>query len=59
MSIRAEQFRSLLSTRNLMYDLLRTDRRPKTVREMKERVRRCLKHYPFLKEDGEPIFSKL
>jgi hypothetical protein len=45
-------------TREFLHDLLQSDTRPKTVKELKERARRCLRHYPFLKEDGEPMFSQ-
>ena len=58
MSLRFEQHRALLLTREFMLDMLQSDTRPKTVKEMKERARRCLRHYPFLKEDGEPMFSQ-
>ena len=58
MSLRFEQHRALLMTREFLHDLLHPDTRPKTVKEIKERARRCLRHYPFLKEDGEPMFSQ-
>lgn len=57
MSLKYEQYNSLLATRNFLYDLLDTQKRPKTVRETKERVRHCLRHFPILKGNGEPIFS--
>jgi len=59
MSVKEEQYRSLKMTRELLFDLCDTKRRPKTVKETKDRVRYCLRHFPFLKEDGEPMFSKL
>jgi hypothetical protein len=58
MSLRYEQEASLLMTREFLLDLLNTTTRPKTVKELKERARRCLRHYPPLDVDGSPIFSK-
>ena len=58
MSLRYEQYRALLITRELLRDLLTTDKYPKTKREMRERVYRCLKHYPFLDEQGQPYWSR-
>jgi hypothetical protein len=57
MSLRYEQEASLLMTRELLLDLLNTSTRPKTVKELKERARRCLRHFPPLDKDGKPIFS--
>ena len=57
MSLRHEQEASLLITREFLLDLLNTSTRPKTVKELKERARRCLRHYPPLDVDGSPIFS--
>lgn len=57
MSLRHEQHASLLMTREFMLDLLTTSTRPKTVKQLKERARRCLRHYPPLDVDGNPIFS--
>jgi hypothetical protein len=53
-----EQYNSLLLTRELLSDLLDPKKRPKTQKEMKDRVRRCLRHYPFLGEGGKPLFSQ-
>jgi hypothetical protein len=58
MSLRYEQYHSLLKTQNFLRDLLFTDTRPKTVKELKQRAYSCLRHYPFLKENGEPMFSQ-
>lgn len=57
MSLRNEQYESLLKTRELLYDLLDPKKRPKNQREMKQRVSSCLRHYPFLEKDGKPMFS--
>ena len=48
---------SLHMTRELLFDLMNSKRRPKSVKEMKDRARRCLKHFPTLLENGEPMFS--
>jgi hypothetical protein len=57
MSLRYEQEASLLMTREFLLDLLRPNTRPKTVKQLKERAQRCLRHYPPLDVDGNPIFS--
>ena len=57
MSLRFEQEASLLMTREFLLDLLTTNTRPKTVKELKARAKRCLRHYPPLDVDGNPIFS--
>jgi hypothetical protein len=57
MSLRYQQHESLRRTRELLYDMLFTQTRPKTVKEMKQRVMRCLRHFPPLTEAGQPIFS--
>lgn len=58
MSLRNEQYEALLRTRELLQDLSTSENYPKTRKEMRERVRRCVKHYPPLTEEGEPMFSK-
>lgn len=58
MSLRAEQYNALARTREFMRDLLTAEGRPKTIKEMKERVWRCLKHFPPLTADGKPLFSR-
>ncbi len=57
MSLRYEQYRSLLITRDFLRELLTVDGYPKTKREMRERAYRCLRHYPFLDEQGQPYWS--
>jgi hypothetical protein len=57
MSLRYEQHRALKHTQELLFDLLHPQTRPKNVTEMKERVRRCLRHFPPLTKHGEPMFS--
>lgn len=58
MSLRFEQRRALIKARDLLRDLLDPQRRPKTVRELRERASSALKHYPFLDERGEPMWSQ-
>ena len=58
MSLRYEQYRSLKITREFLYELLFTKTRPKTVKDLRAKAIRCLKHYPHLEESGKPIFSK-
>ena len=57
MSLKYEQYNSLVKTQKFLRDLLFTDTRPKKVSELKERAYRCLRHFPHLKENGEPMFS--
>jgi hypothetical protein len=58
MSLKYEQHNALLMTRELLFDLQTPGTRPKTVKELKERVRRCLRHFPPLDKDGSPMFSQ-
>jgi hypothetical protein len=58
MSLKNEQYRSLYYTRELLCDLLTPKARPKTVAQMKARVKRCLRHFPPLDETGAPMFSQ-
>lgn len=57
MSLRFEQYWALRKTRDFLYDLLDPQKRPKTVAEMRQRVRSCSKHFPILEESGKPIWS--
>jgi hypothetical protein len=59
MSIRKEQYQALLRTEELLRDLVNPKKRPKTQKEMRDRVSRCLKHFPRLTDEGEPIFSNI
>ncbi len=58
MSLKYEQFRSLVTTRELLSELLTVDGYPKTKKEMRARVSRCLRHYPPLDRTGAPMFSR-
>jgi len=58
MSLRFEQRRALLMAFRLMVDLLHPSTRPRTVREMRERARAAIKHFPPLDENGEPMWSQ-
>jgi hypothetical protein len=58
MSLRSEQYWALKKTQAFLRDLLFPDTRPKKASELKERAYRCLKHFPFLDDDGKPMFSK-
>jgi hypothetical protein len=57
-SLRREQYWALRKTQDFLRDLLFTETRPKKVSELKERAYRCLKHFPFLDDDGRPMFSR-
>lgn len=58
MSIKSEQFYSLVKTQEFLRDLLTVDQYPKTKKEMRDRAYRCLRHFPYLKDTGEPMFSR-
>ncbi len=58
MSLKKEQYRALSITRDLLRDLLTVDKYPKTKKEMRARAYLCLKHYPYLDDDGKPMFSE-
>jgi hypothetical protein len=58
MSIRCEQYYSLYKTQNFLRSLLHHSTRPKTVKEISDQAYSCLRHFPFLNERGEPIFSR-
>jgi len=58
MSLRHEQYRAMFYTRELLFDLLHPSTRPKTVEQMKARVKRCIRHFPPLDKSGMPIFSQ-
>jgi hypothetical protein len=58
MSLRYEQRRALLKARDCLRDCLDPKRRPKTAKELRERAACALRHYPFLDERGEPMWSQ-
>jgi N-acetyl-anhydromuramoyl-L-alanine amidase len=58
MSLRFEQGKALLKSRNLLRDCLDPQKRPKTVKELRERAYSALRHFPFLDERGEPLWSQ-
>lgn len=55
MSLRYEQYRSLVLTKKLLADLRQGNYKKE---EVKDRARRCLRHFPYLAKNGEPIFSR-
>jgi len=57
MSLKNEQYHSLYRTREFLRDLFTVDKYPKTRKEMRARASSCLRHFPCLAENGEPIFS--
>lgn len=58
MSLRFEQRRALLRSRELLRDCLDPKLRPKTVKELRQRASSALRHFPFLDERGEPMWSQ-
>jgi hypothetical protein len=57
MSLRYEQHRALLKARTLLRDMLDPAKRPKKAGEMRHRAADALRHFPALKDSGEPICS--
>lgn len=58
MSLRYEQYRSLVKTRDFLRSLLGGPaERPRTVAQLKAGALACLRHFPFLDERGQPHFS--
>jgi hypothetical protein len=58
MSLKFEQRAALLKARDLLRDCLHPSTRPKSVRELRDRASSALRHYPFLDERGEPMWSQ-
>jgi hypothetical protein len=58
MSLRYEQYNSLLLTKRFLGSLLTVKAYPKTRKEMREEVFRCLRHFPPLHDSGQPIWSQ-
>ena len=58
MSLKCEQYQSLVKTRKFLRDLLNEEIKIKNKKEIAERITECLKHFPFLDKYGEPIFSQ-
>ena len=58
MSLRNEQYWALKKTRQFLSDLLFPKTRPKSVKELRDRVFSCTRHFPPLDEHGKPHFSK-
>lgn len=54
MSLRYEQYRALISTRKFLTELMLGNGHTKDDRE---RARCCLRHFPILLRNGEPLFS--
>ena len=56
MSLRYEQYHALKTTREFLRELVQWPGRMNK-RDVRDRAIRCLHHYPFLHESGEPMFS--
>jgi len=56
MSLRYEQYRALKMTREFLHELM-LSKKPIRKKELREGIRRCLRHYPFLEKNGKPMFS--
>ena len=58
MSLRYEQYNSLMRTQEFLCDLFSVEDYPKTKKEMRERASACLRHFPCLHENGQPMWSQ-
>ena len=58
MSLRFEQYSALLRSKEFMRSLLDPKATPRIPRSIRETAYRCLRHYPFLEENGKPVFSR-
>jgi len=57
MSLRYEQYNSLRATKDFLRDLLDPRKTERIPRDIRKRAYRCLRHYPHLYENGQPMFS--
>jgi len=57
MSLRYEQYAALARTREFLSDLLTVEAYPRTKKEMRIRAAACLRHFPLLHHNGQPIWS--
>ena len=58
MSLRYEQYMALKRTKNFLRCLLTVSECPKTKKEMRAEASACLRHFPFLHDNGQPMWSK-
>jgi hypothetical protein len=58
MSLRHEQYRSLKHTREFLFSLLDPSVTKRVPRAIRKKASACLRHYPTLRENGEPMFSQ-
>lgn len=59
MSLKNEQYNSLKMTHEFLMKILLIKSKNLRLSDMKEEASRCLRHYPFLDQNGKPIFSRL
>jgi len=57
MSLKYEQKRALKQSRDFLRELLTVDGFPKSKKELRQRASNCLRHFPFLDKDNNPIWS--
>lgn len=58
MSLRIEQYRALNMAKEFLFDMCDPKKTPRVPSDVRRRASHCLRHYPVLSENGEPIFSK-
>ena len=57
MSLRYEQYNALKTTREFLRSILDGSAPSKKV-DLRDKAYHCLRHFPFLHDNGQPIFSK-
>ena len=58
MSLRIEQYRALKMTNEFLFEMLDPKKTPRVPGDVRRRASHCLRHYPVLRENGEPMFSR-
>ena len=58
MSLRYEQYNAIKMTRELLVSLLYPKETPGVPKQIRLRAGRCLRHFPFLRESGQPMWSQ-
>ena len=58
MSLRYEQYRALKMTQDFLRKINNSYLKDLNKRELQDEARRCLHHFPFLHDNGQPIWSR-
>ena len=58
MSLRYEQYHALKRSRKLLREMLRPGFKKFKAQEIRDKAYGCLRHFPTLSENGQPLFSE-